>query len=114
SAKGLGLGYHSFQAGGKAVIRLQPEQAIHGRLIDLQGQPAAGVELRVCRLGKRNSGAAGGVLFRPVRAINLAISADGKRMAGMGMAGNEESPVGRFRDPPANLPLWPKSVTTDG
>ena len=36
-----------------ADIRLQPEQVIQGRLVDVSGQPAAGVEIQVHHLGRR-------------------------------------------------------------
>src|SRR5262249_10823801 len=46
-AKGFGLGWHFVQSPAEALIRLQPEQIIRGRLIDLQGQAAAGVRVPV-------------------------------------------------------------------
>ena len=39
----------------EAEIRLQPAQVIHGKLVDVNGQPAAGVELRSSHFGRVNN-----------------------------------------------------------
>jgi RNA polymerase sigma factor (sigma-70 family) len=47
---GYGLGWGSFDPDAEAPavsVRLRPEQVLRGRLIDLEGQPAAGVKLRL-------------------------------------------------------------------
>jgi RNA polymerase sigma factor (sigma-70 family) len=47
---GYGLGWQPFDPDAEAPavsVRLRPEQALRGRLIDLEGQPAAGVKLRL-------------------------------------------------------------------
>src|SRR5262249_19283798 len=41
----------------KVTIRLAREQVVRGRLLDLQGEPAAGVKLLVGHIGKRATGA---------------------------------------------------------
>ena len=56
AAPGFGLGWVPLNADAKqpaAEIRLRPEQVIRGKLIDVHGQPAAGVELRVWSIGRR-------------------------------------------------------------
>jgi hypothetical protein len=56
AAPGQGLTWRlisPFSRQAEEVIRLPREQVIRGRLIDLQGQPAAGVKLRVLWVGKR-------------------------------------------------------------
>jgi RNA polymerase sigma factor (sigma-70 family) len=53
TCKGYGLGWHLLDPHARraeAVIRLLPEQVIHVRIIDLQGQPAAGVKLHVAKV----------------------------------------------------------------
>jgi RNA polymerase sigma factor (sigma-70 family) len=52
-APGHGPGWGATDAKGGADITLPPEQVIRGRLIDLQGLPAAHVKLQVSRLGSR-------------------------------------------------------------
>jgi RNA polymerase sigma factor (sigma-70 family) len=48
AAVGRGLGWHDVGEDGKeAPIRLLPDQILRGRLLDLQGQPAAGVQVLV-------------------------------------------------------------------
>src|SRR5262249_22133959 len=47
---GFGLGWHHLNEERdwtNPTIRLLPEQVIHGRLVDLQGQPAEGVRVKV-------------------------------------------------------------------
>jgi protocatechuate 3,4-dioxygenase beta subunit len=53
---GYGLGGRVLDADAErpeVSLKLDPEQAVSGRVIDLQGQPAAGVTLRVSHLSKR-------------------------------------------------------------
>ena len=55
AAPGLGLGWAELNPdAGKptAEIRLKAEQIIRGKLVDLNGQPAAGLELRVGSVGR--------------------------------------------------------------
>src|SRR5262249_35794762 len=110
------------------TIRLPSEQVIRGRLIDLQGQPVAGVKAFVTRLGNKAEGRRGyyqlvtsrsadeeddeyeprPIVRRGVMINDVMLSAvDGKRVAGAGLG-----PL-QFRVPPADLPGWPKPVTTD-
>jgi RNA polymerase sigma factor (sigma-70 family) len=58
SGKGYGLGWHLLDPDARqaeAVIRLLPEQVIHVRIIDLQGQPAAGVKLHAAKLMSKDA-----------------------------------------------------------
>jgi RNA polymerase sigma factor (sigma-70 family) len=55
TAPGFGLGWAQLNTDAEqptAEIRLRTEQLIRGKLVDLNGQPAAGVELRVDRFGE--------------------------------------------------------------
>jgi RNA polymerase sigma factor (sigma-70 family) len=59
AAPGHGLAWQPlspFAKEAETVIRLPPEQVVRGRLIDIQGQPAAGVKVHVAWLGKRPGG----------------------------------------------------------
>jgi RNA polymerase sigma factor (sigma-70 family) len=137
SAPGHALAWHWQLPDRKAEIRLQPAEVRRGRLIDLQGQPAAGVKLDVVRLGAR--GASNGMKqvtltdfdadgldeedVRPVRNLRMSFTLKG----GAGMAGNgvvefmgtpasgkkTTSPGLILPDPPVGLAAWPASVTTD-
>ncbi len=89
SAPGFGLGWVPLNADAKqpaAEIRLRPEQVIRGKLVDVQGQPAAGVELKVWSIGRPNVPQAKG-------------GYDGVNM------GNPP--------PPEGLRVWPRNVVTD-
>ena len=85
-APGFALGWVKLNADAQrptADIRLRPEQMIQGRLFDVHGQPAGGVELRVSSLGiPSNIGTFDGV-----------------------NVGND--------GPPEGVCNWPKPVTTD-
>ena len=89
AAPGFGLGWVPLNADAKqpaAEIRLRPEQVIRGKLFDVHGQPAAGVELQVWSVGRPNVPQAKG-------------GYDGVSM------GNPP--------PPEGLRVWPRPVTTD-
>jgi RNA polymerase sigma factor (sigma-70 family) len=54
AAKGYGLAWQNLDPDPKQldwVFRLRPEQVVRGRLVDLQGNPAAGVELHLAYVG---------------------------------------------------------------
>jgi beta-lactamase regulating signal transducer with metallopeptidase domain len=66
SRPGFGLGWAEMNRDAEtptADVRLKPEQIIEGRLVDLQGVPAAGVTARAASLGvaKRNGGRYDGI-----------------------------------------------------
>jgi RNA polymerase sigma factor (sigma-70 family) len=55
SAPGFGLGWAQLNADAgepAAEVRLQPEQVVHGKLFDVNGRPASGVEVRVRSVGR--------------------------------------------------------------
>jgi len=86
TAPDFGLGWVNLSADTEqpaADIRLRPEQIIRGKLVDVNGQPATGVELQVASVGKPTKDG----LF------------DGVNM------GNDPLPEG--------LRVWPRPVTTD-
>jgi beta-lactamase regulating signal transducer with metallopeptidase domain len=139
AAKGFGLAAVPWPSD-KAIleIRLAPEQVVRGRLIDLQGQPAAGVTLSVSRLGSATSGTqnANAVVLladqiegdndedEQPRRINVNAMTNGSLMVmdksvsmwasngGWQVAGIDVKPLA-FRNPPAGRTPWPPSVTTD-
>jgi RNA polymerase sigma factor (sigma-70 family) len=138
SAPGCGLAWHSSLPDAKAEIRLQPEEVVRGRLIDLQGQPAAGVKLEVTRLGSgRTPGAGRYVLVSndfdfddpvdddpPAGGFEFWFSQNrmGQNVGGDYLIGRAQgggwqqltSPaVLALPEPPAGLPGWPAPVTTD-
>ena len=89
SAPGFGLGWVPLNADAKepaVQIRLRPEQVIRGKLVDVQGQPVAGVELQIWSVGRPNVPQAKG-------------GYDGVSM------GNPP--------PPEGLRVWPRNVVTD-
>jgi RNA polymerase sigma factor (sigma-70 family) len=137
TATGHALGWHRQLPDPKVEIRLPPEEVLRGRLIDLQGQPAAGVKLDVVRLGPRV--ASDGrkyvlmtdldgdlddleddeVIPRPVwmnltlrtgRTMVLDMNADS---SGSKNAYKTPLPGLVLPEPPADWPAWPGSVTTD-
>ncbi len=59
TARGYGLGWQPWPPAApvKVEIELRPEVPLRIRLIDLQGQPAAGVKVHVTRLGGRSASA---------------------------------------------------------
>ena len=65
SVPGLGLGWADLNPDANkpgADIGLRPEQVIRGKLVDLSGQPAAGVALRITSVGRpTNTGTFDGV-----------------------------------------------------
>ena len=67
AAPGYGLGWTALNPDADqpaAEIRLRPEQLIRGRLVDISGQPAAGVEIQVAYVRHRYiSGPIDGVTF---------------------------------------------------
>jgi hypothetical protein len=131
-AAGLGLGWQPVGAGSDLAIRLPAEQAIRGRLIDLQGQPAANVPVAVTRVGSRAasgqahylaitlSGALDGeeeeLTVEEATGKIVAFTPDGKNMMGPGKGKQPAAqaiPALSFRSPPEGLPFWPTAVTTD-
>jgi protocatechuate 3,4-dioxygenase beta subunit len=111
-AKGYGLGWTYSQQGPSADVRLLPEEAVRVRLIDLQGQPAAGVKVAVCRVGSQPANRGRYLLAQTI----VLRSRAGKVMEGMHRKDKESyAPPAALAlvDPPAGLPLWPEGVTTD-
>jgi beta-lactamase regulating signal transducer with metallopeptidase domain len=122
TAPGYGLGWQFLQPKSVAVIRLQSEQIIRGRLIDLEGQAAPGVKVSVCRVGTQHAGDGGwyDLAFTesadaagdPAPQIRL-YPANGQTMSTNAKGQAAQSLALRFGEPPANLPPWPGAVTTD-
>ncbi len=138
SAPGHALGWHLQLPDAKAEIRLRPEEVLRGRLIDLQGLPAAGVKLDVVRLGMRR--ASGVTRYKLVGDLDGDLDGDEddewtSRPAPLGGDGWERltvrnanmvldssasmnegkgGPAGlTLPEPPAHFPAWPGPVTTD-
>jgi RNA polymerase sigma factor (sigma-70 family) len=128
SAPGFGLAWHATLPDTKAEIRLQPEEVVRGRLIDLQGQPAAGVRLVMTRVG---TGRALDGRKYILRSDSLDLDGDFSYWIEMGFNdGSRVDPQPRVEDrgswraasspdvlalpePAAGLPGWPAAVTTD-
>ncbi len=131
AAKGHGLGWAAAPKPDSVSVQLEPEQVVRGRLIDLQGQPAASVKLVVSRLGNREAVQRGS---RNLLHVTLPSShlAHGDPETVPALSGRiashlrltrrpwEDEPHALLRpavlmllDPPADLPLWPAPVTTD-
>ncbi len=97
------------------VLSLPAEEVLHGRLIDLQGRPAAGVKLTVLRLGARASqelphweflGRWDGMEEYTAR-VGKPITQGERVMDFHPLAGLQ------FYAAPAPLPVWPGAVVTD-
>jgi RNA polymerase sigma factor (sigma-70 family) len=66
TAKGHAVGWGATQVKDgpvEIVVRLQKEEPVRGRLIDLQGEPAAGVQLHVVRVARKADGVYTGIQF---------------------------------------------------
>lgn len=86
-AEGFGLGLRTFDPGPdrqELTVRLTPDQVIRGRLVDLQGAPAAGVKVDVTLCGNLSETGEGDSVFD-----------DSDR-------------------PLAGVPFWPAATTSDG
>jgi beta-lactamase regulating signal transducer with metallopeptidase domain/protocatechuate 3,4-dioxygenase beta subunit len=142
SAPGFGPGWFT-GASADAKIHLAPEQVVRGRLIDLQGQPAAGVKVYVSRVGERHAGDTVWAynvndtfsvddttaedhetgLDHPNAALaNLLVgtqirTANGQMMVSVRADGSitpaPQAPAVGFSDPATAPAFWPQPVTTD-
>jgi RNA polymerase sigma factor (sigma-70 family) len=59
AASGHGPAWGLCDKAGTVELRLLAERVVRGRLVDVQGQPAAGVKLQVSRLGERSPASTG-------------------------------------------------------
>jgi protocatechuate 3,4-dioxygenase beta subunit len=87
AAAGFGVGWAELNPDAiepSADIRLRPEQVIHGKLVDIHGQPARRLELHVQNIGK----------------ISTVGRYEGVRL-------------GLASEPPPEIRTWPASVVTD-
>jgi RNA polymerase sigma factor (sigma-70 family) len=119
-APGFGLAWNYLAAPSGTVIRLAPEQVLRVRLIDLQGQSAAGVKVHVCRVGNPPPAPVEHhELFKLLDTVDGAIDSIGIFSLPSLSMGGTKPPIMpklaalRFRDPPGRLPVWPGPVTTD-
>jgi hypothetical protein len=91
----------------KLEVKLSAEQAIRGRLFDLQGVPAAGVKGRVVYVSERD----------PKRPDGPMMPGFGGGFGGLGVIGRTPRKAGgvefRRSDAPAGLAFWPRSITAD-
>jgi hypothetical protein len=102
---GHGLAWQSFDPDAErpeVTVRVGREQVIRGRLLDLQGQPAAGVKLRLVRVARV-----------PPRADPDARKprADGYTLQMRKDVSLQNEAL--YLPNPLDLPLWPGAVTTD-
>jgi beta-lactamase regulating signal transducer with metallopeptidase domain len=109
------------------TLHLSTAQVLRGRLIDLQGQPAAGVKLSIRRLGADLPTARGQYFFETATdfdgdseaedqsSIRLdVVNAEGAMPAPAAAgAGTGALPALQIGESPAQLPGWPAPVTTD-
>jgi RNA polymerase sigma factor (sigma-70 family) len=97
-------------------LRLAPEEVLKGRLIDLDGQPAAGVKVTVVRVGKllypagrQHTMNADSVDPAPIYYQDF--ERPNQKMEKTSAAVIEHAV--QFGAPPQDLPFWPKPVITD-
>jgi RNA polymerase sigma factor (sigma-70 family) len=109
SREGYGLGWHPFDPDAErpeVSVSLAREQVIRGQLLDLQGQPAARVKVRVANVR----------LLRTFRSFEELIDFRQETvgaMLRMRKADSLRSDTIDWDDAPENLPPWPAAVTTD-
>jgi RNA polymerase sigma factor (sigma-70 family) len=141
-AAGHGITWRAPTKADGIEIRLPAEQVIRGRLLDVQGQPAANVKVQVSRVGSRPvrqgghgvfvvdefsvdpPGVAVGDFDDDGEVVHLWFADSGRQVMNF-MARGDVKVLAAFRDgngsvaalvctrPPARLPFWPQSVTTD-
>jgi hypothetical protein len=111
AAPGCGLGWESFDPDAvrpETTVRLGPERIIRGQLRDLQGQPAAKVQLQVTRVARVQ--AAEDRLARMKAAEREGAEGNALRMRKDVSLQNDEISL---PDPLDELPLGPGVATTD-
>jgi RNA polymerase sigma factor (sigma-70 family) len=108
AAPGFGLGWAELNpdaAKPTAEIRLEAEQIVRGKLVDLNGQPAAGVELRVGSVGRpKTLGSYDGVSLwndrlEGLRAWPRSVTTDQEGRFKLAGIGRELTVSLEFRDP---------------
>jgi RNA polymerase sigma factor (sigma-70 family) len=113
--EGYGLRYASLdpaRAAHEAELRLPPERALAGRLLTLEGQPAAGVQVHVTRIFQKGDD----------DWCDLDFVADYRLLQKVGAFKSGEQPTfetyrrahrGVTQDPGAPVPFWPAATVTD-
>jgi RNA polymerase sigma factor (sigma-70 family) len=138
-AAGHGIGWSAIGKDNSLEIRLPAEQVIRGRLVDVQGQPAANVKVEVSRVGSRPTGQGSVRLLLDTAAeagLDYDMDQDGDLLLWMATVqqnimmfptdgktihdhviyksgGDAVVALVSRTPPPASLSFWPKSVTTD-
>jgi RNA polymerase sigma factor (sigma-70 family) len=116
-AKGYGLGWERVvltPKGADAVeVRLQPEQVVTGRLVDLQGLPAAKVKGRVVLVRKTVSDKRPGPGMPYVAIPGGGGGGSGGVMTAPAPFQIPDQFAFRMNPPPRKFPWWPKPITTD-
>jgi hypothetical protein len=106
---GYGLAWESFDPDAErpeVSVRLAREQVVRGQLLDLQGQPAAKVSLRVTQV----RGSQAGLSFKELMDLRQDTARAALRMHKDVSLHNDHIDLS---DPPDNLSMWPPAVTTD-